>query len=463
MLKTMPINCTTVVSFFPVSIQHAFIKCLFFFMCLFFTGALSAQDLVVTGGFSGGFSGNWSHTNCNMETAAETVYGGTDVSNYVAEIDQDNCFQQTICIIPGTTYTVSLKSSRVINSLTPSNPGFVITVTGLITSTVFLNQTTYRNNTTWDLATSTYTFTIPSGSAERYITLRFDHPSDLLSENGVVLDDIELHPPADMFITGINGQTIVVRDSIYHLGLANALTGITYDWDFDAGSTPATSTSATPSVSWNTTGAKNLSVAIQNGSCTVYRFGLSFLAQGTLPLQFTSLTGNVINDKATLNWSTFDENNTSHFVIERSVNGVQYESIGTVKCYNMPGSHSYSFTDPKYSSPSFYRLKQVDINGLAQFSSVVIIKKATDVVDVNLYPSRAGNAVTYAITIKQPATATMQIVNTVGQVIINRSIKLSQGVNVQTLDVSQLSVGQYFLSLSIPGHVNGISKPFIKN
>lgn len=65
-----------------------------------------------------------------------------------------------------------------------------------------------------------------------------------------------------------------------------------------------------------------------------------------------------------LNWSTQSENNNAHFVIERSVDGHSYKSIGTVEGAGSSSVlHYYTFEDnePLYSA-SYYRLKQVDFD-----------------------------------------------------------------------------------------------------
>ncbi len=100
-------------------------------------------------------------------------------------------------------------------------------------------------------------------------------------------------------------------------------------------------------------------------------------SNSSLPLRWVSFT--LTNEKAQvkLNWKTENEVNTSHFIIERSVDGSTYESIGQVAANNGTSS-SYSFTDvsPK-TGISYYRLKQIDADGKYVYSTVLTVNRTT--------------------------------------------------------------------------------------
>lgn len=78
-----------------------------------------------------------------------------------------------------------------------------------------------------------------------------------------------------------------------------------------------------------------------------------------------------------LSWSTSWEENTAVFFVERSQNGVDFETVGKV---NSAG-HSlvikkYTFLDNKPQSAGFYRLRQTDNDGSFRFSETVKNKHA---------------------------------------------------------------------------------------
>jgi hypothetical protein len=49
-----------------------------------------------------------------------------------------------------------------------------------------------------------------------------------------------------------------------------------------------------------------------------------------LPLHFLTFKGSLQNNAALLQWETANEVNTSHFVVERSIDGINFNPIGTV-------------------------------------------------------------------------------------------------------------------------------------
>jgi hypothetical protein len=423
--------------------------------CLFFPGFLFAQNLVKNSGFNSGTT-SW-NTSCSMEIYPETAYGGPDPGNQVTEIDIERCFNQDICVADNTTYTVSLVASRRVDA--PPTTGFRITITGDATGITYVQQNVYRTNATWLLTPETFTFTIPAGSADKTINMAF---TDIMLQGtyGVILDNIEIHPAADMTISGLIGSSSALLNTTYSYSVLNSPANVSYSWSFDAGSTPGTSTSATPSVSWSTIGTKSITVAVSNDVCTIATLSTTALVTVLLPTQVTSFTGNITSDdKAILRWTANNES-TNHFVLERSANGTDYQPVAVIFSDSTAGLHSYSYTDAGYFANAFYRLKLVDVNGHTSYSQVVIIKK--NITNFAIYPSTAATVLHYSITAKQPAAALVQIMNAAGQTVITQKDQLYQGVNAQTLDVSKLPAGSYFLRFSIPANNSCFVQKFNK-
>jgi hypothetical protein len=148
---------------------------------------VSAQNLVTNSSFSNG-STSWTNS-CSVEIYSENVYGGSDASNPVTEIDEETCIDQDVCIMAGVTYSLSFKGSRRTAGGAPSTVGISIKVKGVHTGTTYVNQNKSYNNTSFNLSTQTYTFTIAANSSERKINI---HIEDNNNHNtlGAILDDI---------------------------------------------------------------------------------------------------------------------------------------------------------------------------------------------------------------------------------------------------------------------------------
>jgi hypothetical protein len=90
---------------------------------------------------------------------------------------------------------------------------------------------------------------------------------------------------------------------------------------------------------------------------------------GTLPISLLSfdVSLNRLN-QVVADWTTATEKNVSHFVIERSSNGKEFDEIGRVNANgNSSIQRQYSFTDDlPLVGRNYYRLKEVDFDGTAE-------------------------------------------------------------------------------------------------
>jgi hypothetical protein len=423
-----------------------FLKRALLLACFIWPFYMNAQNLITNSGFDGGSTTGWS-SSCSMEVYPENTYGGSSSTNYATEIDKERCLDQTICVMPGVTYNLSFKGTRRIDASTPNTVGVAIKVTGVSSGNIYVSQSKNYSNTSFAWTTQTYSFAVASSSTDRKVTLHIEDNNNH-STYGVIMDDIELHPSSDMTISGTTAATV---GSSYNYSVVNSpSSGITYNWNNGADATPATSTAASPLVSWSVAGNKSMSVAISNNTCVVTSLSASILVTGVLPLNFTSFTGNMNNNKAMLTWTTANEVNNSYFVVERSVNGRNYDSVGRVQTAAVAGANSYSFSEVNNNSISYYRIRQVDIDGGYTYSSVITLKNAGGNHDVAVYPSIATTTVQYAITNDRQAEAIVQVFNITGEPVLSRKEMLLQGSNLKTLTVTQLPAGAYWLRLHIP-------------
>ncbi|OQP57560.1 carbohydrate binding domain-containing protein [Niastella populi] len=404
-----------------------------------------AQNLITNSNFSNGATG-W-NGGCIVEIHPEPVYGGPNASNYVTEIDGETCLDQNVCIMPGFTYQLTFRATRRADANTPSTASISIKVRGNNSNTNYLNQAKGFNNTTFNWTTQSYTFTVPANSSDKTINIHIKDNNNS-GTFGVLLDDIELHPQTDM---AINGASSAVLNATYNYSVSNGpSSGITYNWSMGADASTATSTSATPSTKWTSAGNKIMSVVISNSSCVVATLTKNISVAGALPVTFTSFTGVIKDNKAALSWSTTNEVNNSYFIIERSINGRNFDSVGRVQA-GSNSANNYSFSEINNNSSSYYRLKQVDLNGTFIYSAVITLKNAGSSREMTIYPAQAVTTIQYVIANEVQATATVQVFNMAGQPVISQKEVLSTGLNNRSLNVSHLAAGAYILKLQIAG------------
>lgn len=97
------------------------------------------------------------------------------------------------------------------------------------------------------------------------------------------------------------------------------------------------------------------------------------------PVTLTSFTAKGLNsDKVLLNWNTSQEKYSSHFTIEKSLDGKDFSDAGIVfSMGNSEQPQQYSFTDKLRAGEKgiiYYRLKIVDIDGKTARSPIKVVR-----------------------------------------------------------------------------------------
>jgi hypothetical protein len=91
-----------------------------------------------------------------------------------------------------------------------------------------------------------------------------------------------------------------------------------------------------------------------------------------LPIELLSFTAMKNNKVIDVKWETATEINNDYYQVEKSKDGVNFESFNKVKgAGNSLSKLNYSIIDEKpYNGISYYRLKQVDFNGAFSYSKI---------------------------------------------------------------------------------------------
>jgi len=181
----------------------------------------------------------------------------------------------------------------------------------------------------------------------------------------------------------------------------------------------------------------------------VRTFGTWALANqySALPVEMILFKAEKVAQTVELKWATASENNTEVFVVERSVNGVEFETIGEVAAVGFSTlRNDYDFVDSKPNSGiNYYRLKVVDFDNSATYTNVIAInfEKAAS---VNVYPNPLHAE--RIVNIDAPFTVEkLSIVNTLGQIMM----KFDNPQNSVQLP-SEWAAGTYYMVFETAGN-----------
>jgi hypothetical protein len=173
-----------------------------------------------------------------------------------------------------------------------------------------------------------------------------------------------------------------------------------------------------------------------------------------LPVELIHFTAQAMaHTTAELNWATATEIDNSHFVIERSYDGLTFEAIDRVEGNgNSDAVLHYSYTDRGIAHGSevvFYRLHQFDYNGTSEYSEVRKVSFEMNNLakpSIAIYPNPFTSDVYINFSTLSGAEATIKVTNLSGQQLLERSIDNTQ--SIEKVDLSSLPKGIYFVHIT---------------
>lgn len=153
----------------------------------------------------------------------------------------------------------------------------------------------------------------------------------------------------------------------------------------------------------------------------------------------------------TLSWETISENDMTYFDVERSSDGLNFESLGQVDAKNGENNR-YEFIDAglnREHSFYFYRLKAIDLNESFAYSKTVRVQNSCSEVEfaASLFPNPVNNQLNLAFNSNADRKVSVEIVSAMGQRVHSSEFFLGFGTGIERLDISGLSGGIYFVRI----------------
>ncbi len=204
------------------------------------------------------------------------------------------------------------------------------------------------------------------------------------------------------------------------------------------------------------TGAK--STGVNSAANRMYAFwfkGFTYQepVTATLPVSLINWNATYANNIIALKWSTTVEKNASHFIIERSFDGVEYADAAMIFAVgNSDILRNYSFNDKVPSGNNgviYYRLKIVDMDSREKTSDVRIVRigKTSDAVKVISYPNPVVNDLRITIPQNwQDKQVSYQLMNANGQVI--KSYTTQHASQTEVVSMAQVPTGMYIMKVT---------------
>ncbi|HEY4063691.1 MAG TPA: hypothetical protein VGM30_17405 [Puia sp.] len=200
---------------------------------------------------------------------------------------------------------------------------------------------------------------------------------------------------------------------------------------------------------------------IQSGGFTYHTFttGSVFTVNTILPVNWQSFTAKLISGSVHLNWIVSLETNNLRYEIGRGADGTNFTTIASLNSSGGSGSGNsggnnvnggssslplqYSYTDPSpLSGLSYYRIKQIDLDGQYTFSKIVSVN-TNSLSSVFIGPNPFVDQIGVSLPPAMTGTVECRVSDAGGALLLKQ--RLSPGTN--TINTGSLSRGIYTVSL----------------
>lgn len=186
-------------------------------------------------------------------------------------------------------------------------------------------------------------------------------------------------------------------------------------------------------------------------------FGDFYIASAGCPfsIEYVNATLEILPENSVnVNWETLNENNMSHFDVQRSDNGMTWTTIGRRESTNISGTSSYSYPDENLPDGQyFYRISMVQADGVSSFGKVMEVELGGSAfADFDLFPNPAKNRINLDFKHIQ-ADREITILDAIGKELQRWSSSETQ----LELDLSNLKNGFYFVRVYANGEMKSRS------
>jgi hypothetical protein len=200
--------------------------------------------------------------------------------------------------------------------------------------------------------------------------------------------------------------------------------------------------------------AGNIITSTQVTSFSPFTFG-SISNVNPLPVSLLNLVAVKLEQMIQVKWSTTSEVNSDYFDVQKSTDGINWNSIGRVEAAgNSSKLTDYTFNDINaINGWQYYRLVQVDFNGVEATSKTVAINiNSHSKLTVNLSPNPASNVLTLNSNASENVDISFKIYDATGKLLIEGQ----ENAMLVNIDITNLSAGVYLTEVITNGELSRI-------
>jgi hypothetical protein len=179
-------------------------------------------------------------------------------------------------------------------------------------------------------------------------------------------------------------------------------------------------------------------------------FGIIFTGSTTLPVVLVQFLA-IKNDDGSvkLSWATSQEQNSSHYDVERSGDQSGWTALGTVKAKGYSSTTTnYTFTDKSpLDGTGYYRLKMVDLDAKFTHSKTVSVTADKNSVPLVIYNNPFTDQIRLKVNVSRLQNLVLTVSDMLGRTYISQSYQAQAGDNFVNLQPNAGGSGMYILRI----------------
>lgn len=198
----------------------------------------------------------------------------------------------------------------------------------------------------------------------------------------------------------------------------------------------------------NSGGVANMNPSCCNTIQTLDVQCLDYTYGPLLPVELIDFTAQKESLSVALQWQTASEKNNDHFLLQRSVEGRAFETVGKIPgAGNSQNLKDYHFIDQEPGDGlNYYRLKQVDFDGHFEYSEVRSVRFDFVGEQISVYPNPLdGELINVRFTSPAEWEFDVELMDVNGTLLFQQKQFLEKGVNKLQFSLSEHPSGVYWL------------------
>ncbi|EMR04105.1 T9SS type A sorting domain-containing protein [Cesiribacter andamanensis] len=195
----------------------------------------------------------------------------------------------------------------------------------------------------------------------------------------------------------------------------------------------------------------------QGGDRGIFTFGTTN-PQAPLPVTLISFDAALRGKDVVLQWRTATEEGNSHFLVQRSRDGVDFTTLGSIASKAAEGNSqqelAYTFSDvgvaEVLAGPLYYRLEQVDIDGSREYSPVVLVQLSNPHFTVNgIYPNPFTHNLVVNLQGSRDQQVQLRVLHSDGRLLAEQQLHVQKGETIMPIgQLQHLPAGLYVLEIT---------------